>query len=457
MLLTNNNEILSPKDERDYSLSAYLGEAQDEIPADFEVWKPPTIEDQKAKNCVAQVFALITECRHYQLYAAHKEYSVGYIFGTNLNQVNNGMYGRTGALSAVKEGDVLREVWECDDENPMCRAKRNALPADVHAQANKFFEAAVRLTTKEELQRYILHYKLPALIIAPMSAYWYGDGLHATACYGWLSRETYDKEYGYREYKDLRYVNSWGEFLANGIINSEKVVEMWGLIPKKTEDKEEENMRGTHLLHPELQKICDTFVKCCNFNGLNVKITDTLRTKEEQQELYAQGRTKAGEIVTNVQYPNSMHCWGVAFDICRNEKGREYDNSDGFFDKCGTIGEALGLTWGGSWKTFKDLPHFELPEYSIEKLKLLYKSPDNFIASFEDLFNFDANKVANAIPQAFNKLALKPASDWALEALSWAQRKGIMRGDGLGNLMPKKPLTREEAAQIFYNIYGSEV
>lgn len=231
MLSRASNVLPSPADDRDYPVTAALDISSDAIPADFEVWQPPTFEDQKAGNCVAQALANIMECIEYQQTGQHKEYSVGYIYGTPLNTVEtNGMYPREAVKALLKEGDVLRSVWECDDENPMCRIKRGELPPEVHQLADKI-SAFVRLNTKEEMQRYMMRYKLPVLIVAPMSAYWFGDGLHATACYGWLSKETFDKYYNYAEYRDLRYTNSWGEFMGRGVIESKQITEMWGVIP----------------------------------------------------------------------------------------------------------------------------------------------------------------------------------------------------------------------------------
>jgi peptidoglycan L-alanyl-D-glutamate endopeptidase CwlK len=213
-------------------------------------------------------------------------------------------------------------------------------------------------------------------------------------------------------------------------------------------------MRGIEHLHPELQKIAREFVKKCKEQGLNVKITDTLRTKEEQDAAYAQGRTTSGSIITNVRYPESAHCWGVAFDICRNEKGRQYDDSDGFFGKCGAIGRQLGLTWGGDWQRFEDKPHFEwkkyMPNSSTRWLMKVYNTPDKFFEEWS-VEEVTPEKLAELLPEAFAILAEKGASEWAKPALAWAKDKGIMVGDGTGNQMPQKPLTREEAAQVLYN------
>ena len=71
--------------------------------------------------------------------------------------------------------------------------------------------------------------------------------------------------------------------------------------------------------------------------NMNLLITETWRTKDEQDALFAKDRTAPGSIVTNCKYSQSAHCWGVAFDFCRNIKGSEYTNEDGFFNIIGLL------------------------------------------------------------------------------------------------------------------------
>ena len=137
--------------------------------------------------------------------------------------------------------------------------------------------------------------------------------------------------------------------------------------------------RDITLLHPEVQAIIPKFLEECKKQGLIVKTTDTVRTKQEQDDLYAQGRTKPGKIVTWVKYPYSNHNWGMAFDICRNDGKGAYNDSDGWFAKVGQIGKKFGLTWGGEWKGTPDKPHFELTKYgSTEQLQKKYGTPEEF-------------------------------------------------------------------------------
>ena len=199
-------------------------------------------------------------------------------------------------------------------------------------------------------------------------------------------------------------------------------------------------MRGIDKLHPELQVCVNKFLEECEKQGLNVLITETLRTLEEQEALYAQGRTKPGNIVTNARGYQSPHAWGVAFDFCRNEKGREYDNSDGFFEFVGEIAKTIfdnteyDLFWGGDFKSFVDKPHVEmikyLPNNSTKWLIDTYKTPEEFMKTWE---------VKN----------MEEVSEWAKTAWQWCKEKGYLDGTN-----PKGTVTREMLAQVLFNLFG---
>lgn len=186
-----------------------------------------------------------------------------------------------------------------------------------------------------------------------------------------------------------RYVEEYGKDM-NVTTKNEGIY--YGGFPEVRSDVK---MRGIDKLHPELQMCVDKFLKECKKQGLNVLVTETLRTKEEQEELYAQGRTKPGKIVTNCRGYQSPHAWGVAFDFCRNEKGREYDNSDGFFEFVGEIAKTIfdnteyDLFWGGDFKTFVDKPHIEMKKYlpnnSTNWLIDNYGTPEEFMSTWYDM------------------------------------------------------------------------
>lgn len=148
-------------------------------------------------------------------------------------------------------------------------------------------------------------------------------------------------------------------------------------------------------LHPRLQAKIAELKEKCSAQGIEIGISECLRTVAEQDALYAKGRTEVGSIVTNCKgYSySSMHQWGVAFDfylkVDVDGDGEiaddAFNNSTGLFEKVGAIGQSIGLEWGGSWKSLKDRPHFQLPDWgsTASKLKSTYGTPDKFFATWE--------------------------------------------------------------------------
>lgn len=119
-------------------------------------------------------------------------------------------------------------------------------------------------------------------------------------------------------------------------------------------------MADVKLLLPKVQKLCEAFVKKCADNSIQVAITQTYRSVIEQDALYAQGRTKAGRIVTNAKGGQSMHNFRCAFDFVILEKGKpDWNITNKKWQQAGKIAQSVGLTWGGSWSSFVDMPHCE--------------------------------------------------------------------------------------------------
>lgn len=111
-------------------------------------------------------------------------------------------------------------------------------------------------------------------------------------------------------------------------------------------------------LNPTLKNLMNKFLSACKAQGIDLIVTQGYRSVEEQNALYAQGRTAPGKIVTNAKGGESQHNQGKAFDVCFliNKKA----SYSGDWNKIGMIGRNLGLTWGGDWKQFSDRPHFEI-------------------------------------------------------------------------------------------------
>lgn len=92
-----------------------------------------------------------------------------------------------------------------------------------------------------------------------------------------------------------------------------------------------------------------------------------LRTTERQQELYAQGRTKAGKKITWVDgvTKKSKHQSGEAFDIYAYVNGAASWDANHYPPIAAHVIEVardqfgVDLEWGGEWVK-QDLPHFQL-------------------------------------------------------------------------------------------------
>lgn len=112
-------------------------------------------------------------------------------------------------------------------------------------------------------------------------------------------------------------------------------------------------------LHPYVKILALKFLEACEKENFPVKIIMTYRTIEEQNALYAQGRTKPGNIVTNAKGGSSYHNYRLAFDAVPVINGKINWDDEKAFKKMGAIGTSVGLEWGGNWPTFKDTPHFQ--------------------------------------------------------------------------------------------------
>jgi peptidoglycan LD-endopeptidase CwlK len=98
-------------------------------------------------------------------------------------------------------------------------------------------------------------------------------------------------------------------------------------------------------------------------NKVNVIITCTYRSIEEQNQLYAIGRTVKGNKVTNAKGGQSEHnnYPSTAFDIAFIGLDKKFDWTDENFQEFADIIKKIEprIEWGGNWK-FKDSPHFQL-------------------------------------------------------------------------------------------------
>ena len=157
-------------------------------------------------------------------------------------------------------------------------------------------------------------------------------------------------------------------------------------------------------LHPKIRReVMNAYLHVNNRllgKGVRLRFAYTTRTIEEQNELFAQGRTKLFDskgrrlgIVTNARGWQSIHNYHLAWDIVllldKDGDGKfeqaswnttlDFDK-DGIADwkECVDYFKSIGAEWGGDWR-FKDKPHFQITfGHNWKTLKALYDEGQTF-------------------------------------------------------------------------------
>lgn len=121
--------------------------------------------------------------------------------------------------------------------------------------------------------------------------------------------------------------------------------------------------RSLSDLHRTMMPMAFDFVNKVRAAKLDMIVTCTLRDDEAQAELFAQGRTKPGKVVTNARPGESMHNYGLAMDVVPIVMGKPVWGTTGkdleLWQHIGEIGKECGLEWAGDWRFFKEYPHFQ--------------------------------------------------------------------------------------------------
>lgn len=125
------------------------------------------------------------------------------------------------------------------------------------------------------------------------------------------------------------------------------------------EKVDERSEKVIATLHPNLREKARELVRKAATSGITIKLISGLRTYDEQNSLYAQGRSSSGKVVTNARGGYSNHNFGVAFDVGVFVHGAYIDESPAY-KTVGQLGKNLGFEWGGDWSSIQDQPHFQL-------------------------------------------------------------------------------------------------
>lgn len=144
------------------------------------------------------------------------------------------------------------------------------------------------------------------------------------------------------------------------------------ILQKKIKMKDKITEERINKLHPKIRNEVAyllTIAEGLISPNLAIRVVQGLRTIDEQNELFAKGRTTSGSIITNARGGSSYHNYGLAFDFAflfysEITKKYEYDEKKSWLvgpnHKIVTdLFIKNGYIWGGSFKKIIDSPHLE--------------------------------------------------------------------------------------------------
>lgn len=128
-------------------------------------------------------------------------------------------------------------------------------------------------------------------------------------------------------------------------------------------------------LHPKVKKVFQKFIEEAElYFNITLRISQGVRTIEEQNALYALGRTVKGKKVTNAVGGKSYHNYCLAIDVVQLVGSQV--NWDFDYSKLKLFAHKYNIEWGGDWQ-FQDKPHFQITlGYTINELFEKYNKKD---------------------------------------------------------------------------------
>ena len=122
-----------------------------------------------------------------------------------------------------------------------------------------------------------------------------------------------------------------------------------------------------NLLHPVVREAVLKIQKTLNDEGIPFKVFEAYRFPERQADLFAQGRTKPGKIVTYAEPWRSYHQYGLAVDFVLFENGQWSWDDGGTKKKCWHRMQELGKNNGLAPLDF-EVPHLQISGTSSNAL-----------------------------------------------------------------------------------------
>lgn len=128
--------------------------------------------------------------------------------------------------------------------------------------------------------------------------------------------------------------------------------------PFKLSTKSIQNLDGVYSPLFKVIRLALTITKV----DFGIPSSGGLRTAEEQQALYKQGKTTLDGYlkVSNHQSGNAFDVFAYVDGKASYEKEHLYEVATAILAAASQLG--VPLAWGGHWKDFVDMPHFELAE-----------------------------------------------------------------------------------------------
>lgn len=195
-------------------------------------------------------------------------------------------------------------------------------------------------------------------------------------------------------------------------------------------------------LRADVAANCRSLIALAEREGLHALVTETVRDSEYQKMLAKKGYAAAGAVTPSFHADHA----GLAFDICKNEEDHAYDDP-AFFARMGELGKKVGFSWGGDWRSFPDRPHFQWDgggKYTSSMVRAGRYPPP--MPRFEEEETMTQEQFNTLMEGYWRSLAQREPADWSAEAREWAEKNGLIVGDGNGNKQYRSFVTREQLA-----------
>lgn len=129
-------------------------------------------------------------------------------------------------------------------------------------------------------------------------------------------------------------------------------------------------------LQPWAHWAAQNWIAECNAQGLQFRITEVFRPQERQDQLYAQGRTKKGKIVTWTR--TSMHTQRLAADVVA--VNCSYAQIEG-------VAKQFGIYRPADLVKLGDQGHFDFSRCTPEPIKKVFTDPSVVVRRLQRLMH----------------------------------------------------------------------